>query len=104
MPIVTACVRTYDGRLCFHRCVSVQLSGGGVYPIPGLDGGGGYPIPGLGGWGGGEVPHPRSGWWRGDTPSQVWMVGGNQGTPHHPDLGYPPPSRPEMGYPLTIQT
>ena len=31
--IFTAHVRTYDGRLCFHRCVSVQLSGGGV-PCP----------------------------------------------------------------------
>ena len=37
--IFTACVRTYDGRLCFHRCVSVQLCGGG-YPIPGLGRGG----------------------------------------------------------------
>ena len=37
------------------------------YPISGL--GGGYPIPGLDGGG--------------DTPSQVWMVGGY--------LGYPPP-------------
>ena len=33
--IFTARVRTYDGRLCFHRCVSVQ--GGGV-PGPGRGG------------------------------------------------------------------
>ena len=42
--VITARVRTYDGRLCFHRCVSVQLLGG--YPIPGLGRG---------------VPHLRSG-------------------------------------------
>ena len=24
LPVITARVRTYDGRLCFHRCVSVQ--------------------------------------------------------------------------------
>ena len=34
-PIITARVRTYDGRLCFHRCVSVQ--GRGV-PGPGRGG------------------------------------------------------------------
>ena len=28
--VITARVRTYDGRLCFHRCVSVQ---GGGYPV-----------------------------------------------------------------------
>ena len=33
-PLVffTACVRPYDGRLCFHWCVSVQLSRQGVTP------------------------------------------------------------------------
>ena len=37
----TARVRTYNGRLCFHRCVSVQLPwGGGGYPISGLGRGG----------------------------------------------------------------
>ena len=101
--IFTARVRsTYDGKLCFHRCVSVQLLGGGRYPMPGLDGGWypipcldgrGYPIPGLdGGWwypipgldGGGGIPHPRSGWLgvprpgldggSGGYPGQVFMV------------------------------
>ena len=69
----TAHVRsTYDGRLCFHKCVSVQLSGRGG-PVPGLCVGGTpsqvwrgapsqvwvgrYPIPGL--WWG--VPRPRFG-------------------------------------------
>ena len=28
LTVITARVRTYDGRLCFHRCVSVR--GGGV--------------------------------------------------------------------------
>ena len=110
--IFTACVRsTYDGRLCFHRCVSVQLSGVGGVSSP-RSVGGGYPIPGL--WVGGI--HPRSvgegtpsqvcGWggtqsqvwvggtmsqvwvggtpsqvWVGGTPSQVWMVGGYPGYP-----------------------
>ena len=32
--IITARVRTYDGRLCFHRCVSVRGGGGGG--VPGL--------------------------------------------------------------------
>ena len=106
---ITARVRsTYDGRLCFHRCVSVQLSGGG-YPISGLGRGdtpsqvwvGGYPISGLGrgddgggypisGLDGGGVPPTRSGW--GGTPSQVWMVGGGV-TPSRVWIlgGYPPP-------------
>ena len=84
LPVITARVHTYDGRLCFHRCVSVQLSGG--YPVPSLGGGvphlrsgqggtpsqvGGYPISGLvlvphprscWGVGGLRVPHARSGW------------------------------------------
>ena len=42
-----------DGRLSFHRRLSIHI------------------------WGGGGLPHPRSG---GEgTPSQVWMGGG--GTP-----------------------
>ena len=110
--IFTARVRTYDGRLCFHRCVSVQLwGGGGWYPISGLmvgrglphprSDGGGYLSPGqmVGGVphprsnGGGGVPHPRSGWWRGSRgtpPGQVWMVGG------YP--GYPQPGLDDGGY------
>ena len=52
-PAILTCYRprmlSYDGRLCFHRCVSVQLSGGGV-------------------------PRPRSEW-GGGTPCQVWVGG-----------------------------
>ena len=113
--LFTARVRsTYDGRLCFHRCVSVQLLGGGGYPIPGLRG---YPIPGLDGG-----RYPSQVWMVGGTPSQVWMVGGYPGqvwmvgeyhipgldglgvprtgwhTPNHHDwMGYPPPHN-WMGY------
>ena len=36
----------------------------------------GYPIPGLMAGG-----YPFQVWWWGGTPSQVWMVGGTQGTP-----------------------
>ena len=102
----TARVRsTYDGRLCFHRCVSVQLSGWGV-PHPRSGWGGGYPISGLDD---GGVPYPRSGWWQGypipgldggGTPSQVWM----EGTPW-PGLydggypGTPPPTMTGWGTP-----
>ena len=93
--IFTARVRSTTGKYCFHRCLSVNICGGG-YPIPGL--GGGVPCPGLDG---GAVPHPRSrvgdtpgrsGWWGvphprsgvgvpltgldGEgTPSQVWVGG-----------------------------
>ena len=34
--IITARVRTYDGRLCFHKCVSVQGGGAGAGGGPGL--------------------------------------------------------------------
>ena len=104
-PFFTARVRsTYDGRLCCHRCVSVQLSGGGGVPCP-RSGSWGVPHPRSGSWG---VPHPRSGWW-GGYPSQVWMVGG--GTPArsgwwgvpHPRSGWwgvsgVPPHHDWMGY------
>ena len=61
--IITARVRsTYDGRLCFHRCVSLQLLGG--FPITGLERG---------------VPHHRSGW------------GVPQVPPYHDWMGYPCP-------------
>ena len=94
--LVTARVRsTYDGRLCFHRYVSVQLWGGGWYPISSLDRGG---TPSQVWTRGGGTPsqvqvggtHPRSGW--GDTPSQVWSGG-------YPILlmGGTPPFRPGMG-------
>ena len=82
----------------------------GEYPIPGLDGGGGIPshvwtggysILGLDE---GGVHHPMSGWWGstqgtpwpgldgGGYPSQVWIVGGTWGTPHHDWMGYPLPT------------
>ena len=99
--LVTARVRsTYDGRLCFHRCVSVQLLRGGGLPHPKVCVGGGT--------------HTSSGWW--GVP-QVWMVGDTQGTPHkgvpHPVMveggtpsshgrglpRVPPPSRLGRGYP-----
>ena len=60
----TARVRTYDGRLCFHRCVSVQLLGGGTpslsIPIPIHPCPGGVPDPALDG----GVPQP----WIGGVP------------------------------------
>ena len=77
--LVTARVRTYDGRLCFHRCVSVQLWGGG-YPVPSI-GRGGTPSQV---WLGEGLPHLRSG---GGTPSQVqggYPISG-------PGGGVPPP-------------
>ena len=89
--IFTARVRTYDGRSCFHRCVSVQLSGGA---------GGGYPIPSLGR----GVPHPRSGQggvtpshFQGGTPSQV------QGGYPIPCLGGGSPSQVQGGTPFQVQ-
>ena len=95
----------YEGRYCFHKCLSVWMVRG--HPISGLRGGGtpsrsgwwgvphprpgvGVPQPGLDGggtlarswwWG---IPHPKGGGYLG-YPSQVWMVGG---TPH-PGMGYP---------------
>ena len=70
----------YDGRLCFHRCMSVQLWGG--YPISGL--GRGVPHPGSRSRGvpsprSGGVPHPRS---RGDP---IPGPGGVLWVPPHPD-------------------
>ena len=103
--IITVRVRTYDGRLCFHRCVSVQLSGGvphsrsgrGGIPIPGLAGGGGTPSQV---WPGG---YPSKVWLGGGTPSQVWSGGVPpdqvwMGYPPGPGTGSPPP-RPGTGYP-----
>ena len=77
-----------EGKYCFHRCLSVNILGGG-YPHP-ADQRMGYPYPSwLGGWYahpshpvlmGGGVPHPamrgggtypRSGW--GVPPSQIRM-------------------------------
>ena len=77
--LFTARVRTYDGRLCFHRCVSVQLSGRG-YPVPNLDRGVPHPRSGWGGTPGLAGGYLRSGWgvpqvWLGGTPSQVCLVG-----------------------------
>ena len=48
----------YEGRYCFHRCLSVHISGEGIPSSRS---------------GGGGVPHPRSEW-RG-TPSQVQAGG-----------------------------
>ena len=111
------------GRYCFHRCLSVKISGG--YPISGLGRGvshlrsggtpclGGTPCPR-------GVPHFRGypilgcTLCPGGTPSQFWLWGypipgwgypiSGQGVPRVPpyqDLrwGIPPP-RPGMGYPL----
>ena len=106
----------FTARVCFHRCLSVNILGAGGYPVqvwmvggvahlrpgvggvpnPGLDGGG-YPIWGVGvpqpGLDGEGVPHPRSG---GGYPSQVWMVGGYaiQGG------GVPQPGLDGGGYPI----
>ena len=77
------------GRYCFRRCLSVNISGGGVTSSQVWGGG----VPGLGSRG---VPHLRS---RGD-PSQVWGVPHlrSGGVPHlrsggvpHLRSGYPPP-------------
>ena len=116
----------YERRYCFHRCLSVNISGGGGVPHPRSGWWGGYPRSGwLGrgyprsGWWEEGVPqvwmvgrgvpqvwmvrgYPRSGWWGvpGVPPSQVWMVGG--GTPGlDGGLGYTPPSQLWMveGYP-----
>ena len=85
--IVTARVRSLTGRYCFHRCLSVNIGGGG-YPIPSL--GRGVPHP-RSGWG---VPHPRSRW-EGGTPFQVWTGGTptitGWSTPPPPSLGGVPP-------------
>ena len=56
------------GRYCFHRCLSVNISVGGV-PDPALDGGWG-PDPALDG---GGVPDPALD--RGGFPIQPWMGG-----------------------------
>ena len=98
--LITARVRTYDGRLCFHRCVSVQLSGGGGtpsqvwvggYPISGL-GGGGYPIPGPGP---GGYPVPGPGGY--PIPSLgVYPIPGPQGYPIPGPGGYPIPGLGEV--------
>ena len=67
----------YEGRYCFHRCLSVNISGGRGYPILGLSGG---------------VSHSRSGWGR--TPSQV-----SQGVPV-PGLDRRVPCPRLWGYPI----
>ena len=67
--IVTARVRTYDGRLCFHRCVSVQ-GGEGGYQVSDFRGG----VPGLRFSGGGT----RSQIFRGGVPGLRFSGGGYQ--------------------------
>ena len=116
---ITTCLRSMMGRYCFHRCLSVNICGGGVphlrsgwgvprprsgwgIPCPrsGLVGGGtcprsrGYPIPGLDG---GGVPPARSGWWEGTLGTPLSRSGW-WGVPWVPPAstgwwGYP-------GYPL----
>ena len=63
----------YEGRYCFHRCLSVHISGG--IPHPRSRWGGGYPISGLDGG------FPIQDWMGYPPPIQCWT-----GTP-------PPPSR-----------
>ena len=63
--IFTARIRSMTGRYCFHRCLSVNISGGG-YPVQV--------------WMVGGIPHPRSGQ-SGGTPSQVWLGGGGYPIP-----------------------
>ena len=114
--ISTARIRSMTGRYCFHRCLSVNISGEGEgtpsrsgwwgvpyprsrvggYPIPGL--GWGYPIPGR--YPGqvlmmGEYPGypPDQVLMVGGYPSQVWMVGG------YPIPGVPQPGLDDGGYP-----
>ena len=95
----------YEGRYCFHRCLSVHTCRGGTpsqvrmgdTQFPGQDGG--CPIP-MSGWG---YPIPRSGQGvphshvrTGGTTSQVWMGG----TPI-PGLDRRVPySRSGWGYPI----
>ena len=68
-----------DGRLCFHRCVSVQLSGWGGVPHPGNEERYCIPGPDRGG-----VPHSRSRCRV--APYQVWtgeypILPDGEGTP-----------------------
>ena len=82
--IFTARVRSTTGRYCFHRCLPVNICGGGGVSTPARSGR----------WGG--YPPARSGWWIGVPPNQVWMVGGGYpGYPFWPGLdggGVPPPN------------
>ena len=84
--LITARARsTYNGRLCFHRCVSVQLSGLGGYPNQGRTGAGEVP----------RVPQARSGWWGYPAYPQPGLDGGGTwGTPTtRTGWGTPPPIR-----------
>ena len=90
LQLLPARIRSMTGRYCFHRCLSVNISGG-EYPISGL---GGYPISGPGGGysisGPGQVT-PISGL-GGGTTSQVWGGTSSQvkgGTPSQVRGGYP---------------
>ena len=69
----------YEGRYCFHRYLSVHISGGGGYHIP--DPGSGVPQVQVGG-----VPYPGGG--GGITPSQAWVP-----PSPHPGLDRVPPIR-----------
>ena len=74
LSVITARVRTYDGRLCFHRCVSVQEGGSQVSDfqggVPGLRFSGG--VPGLRFSGGSQV----SDFWGGVPGLRFLGVGG----------------------------
>ena len=98
---LTNCYRPrtkYEGRHCFHRCLSVHISGGGGVTPSSWWGEGGYPIPGLDR---GRVPHPRS--------RQGVPVPGPERAPHPANGRYPIPAQvgggvphpADGGYPIT---
>ena len=96
--IFTARVRTYDGRLCFHRCVSVQ--GGG--PRSQIFGGGGSQVSDF--WRGG----PRSQIFRGGLRSQIFGGGPRsqifRGDPRSQIFGGGPRSQIFWGgYPVSVK-
>ena len=85
----------YEGRYCFHRCLSVHISGGVPHPADR----GGVPHPADGGTPSkvqAEGGTPSS--WQGCTPSQV-QVGG--GTPSS-RWGYPIQGSRGWGYPIQL--
>ena len=95
----------YDGRLYFHRCLSVNMGSGLPQPllpkvpsqhlVPGPFWGRGYPSSVTGPAGRGTpvlakgVPHdmpPRQDW---VSPARTWVPTVSTGVPPHPGLGYP---------------
>ena len=80
LPSLPTAYVARNGRLCFHRCLSVNTEGS-----PWLE-------PGRSRWGGGGVPRPGP---DGGYSGQVQMGGLPQPGPHdggypHPGMGYPP--------------